>query len=106
VLVLLALLILVVIARGAAASRARSKAERRRKFTALTGYGPNALDLDGPRPAEPGPVNPTVAAAGGAVAGAAVASTVGHGDHAPPRRPGNTTPSRRRSLPPPIPAGC
>jgi len=79
-LVLLALLILVAISRNASAARAR--AERRRKFRTLTDYGRNEMDFEAPKAAEVNYVNPMVAAAGGAVAGAVVTDAVGHhGDH-------------------------
>ena len=77
-LVLLALLILVAIARSAGASKAR--AERRRKFRTLTDYGRNEMEFDAPKSAEVNYVNPMVAAAGGALAGAAVATAVNHHD--------------------------
>lgn len=83
-LVLLALLILVAISRSASAAKAR--AERRRKFRTLTDYGRNEMEFDAPKTAEVNYVNPMVAAAGGALAGAAVASAVSHHDdhgHAP-----------------------
>jgi Na+-transporting methylmalonyl-CoA/oxaloacetate decarboxylase gamma subunit len=83
-LVLLALLILVAISRNASAAKAR--AERRRKFRTLTDYGRNEMEFDAPKTAEVNYVNPMVAAAGGALAGAAVASAVSHHDdhgHAP-----------------------
>ncbi|WP_304441224.1 hypothetical protein [Caulobacter sp. UNC279MFTsu5.1] len=79
-LVLLALLILVAISRNASAARART--ERRRKFRTLTDYGRNEMDFEAPKAAEVNYVNPMVAAAGGAVAGAVVTDAVGHhGDH-------------------------
>jgi hypothetical protein len=79
-LVLLALLILVAISRNASAAKA--KAERRRKFRTLSDYGRNEMEFDTPKSAEVNYVNPMVAAAGGALAGAAVASAVSHhGDH-------------------------
>jgi hypothetical protein len=79
-LVLLALLILVAISRNASAAKART--ERRRKFRTLTDYGRNEMDFDSPKTAEVNYVNPMVAAAGGALAGAAVATAVSHhGDH-------------------------
>jgi hypothetical protein len=84
-LVLLALLILVVIARGASAAQARI--ERRRKFRTQTDYGRNEMEFEPPRTANVGYVSPMVAAAGGAVAGAAVASTVGHGHDDPAPAP-------------------
>jgi hypothetical protein len=78
-LVLLALLILVAIARNASASKARE--ERRRKFRTLTDYGRNEMEHDAPPlSAKVNYVNPMVAAAGGALAGAAVASAVNHHD--------------------------
>jgi hypothetical protein len=78
-LVLLALLILVAIARNAAASKAR--AERRRKFRTLTDYGRNEMEHDAPpASASVNYVNPMVAAAGGALAGAALATAVNHHD--------------------------
>jgi hypothetical protein len=84
-LVLLALLILVAIARGASAAQART--ERRRKFRTLTDYGRNEMEFEPPQTANVGYVSPMVAAAGGAVAGAAVASTVGHGHDDPGHAP-------------------
>jgi hypothetical protein len=91
-LVLLALLILVAIARGNSAAQAR--AERRRKFRTLTDYGRNEMEFEPPQTANVGYVSPMVAAAGGAVAGAAVASTVGHGhdDPAPAPAPAEHNP--------------
>jgi len=83
-LVLLALLILVAISRNASAAKA--KAERRRKFRTLTDYGRNEMEFEAPKSAEVNYVNPMVAAAGGALAGAAVATAVSHHDdhgHAP-----------------------
>jgi hypothetical protein len=77
-LVLLALLILVAISRNASAAKAR--AERRRKFRTLTDYGRNEMEFDAPKSAEVNYVNPMVAAAGGALAGAAVATAVNHHD--------------------------
>jgi Na+-transporting methylmalonyl-CoA/oxaloacetate decarboxylase gamma subunit len=78
-LVLLALLILVAIARNASASKARE--ERRRKFRTLTDYGRNEMEHDeAPQSAKVNYVNPMVAAAGGALAGAAVATAVNHHD--------------------------
>ena len=77
-LVLLALLILVAISRNASA--AKSRAERRRKFRTLTDYGRNEMEFEAPKSAEVNYVNPMVAAAGGALAGAAVASAVSHHD--------------------------
>jgi hypothetical protein len=79
-LVLLALLILVAISRNASAARAR--AERRRKFRTQTDYGRHEMEFDAPKTAEVNYVNPMVAAAGGALAGAVVANAVNHhGDH-------------------------
>ena len=81
-LVLLALLILVAISRNASAAKAQ--AERRRKFRTLNDYGRNEMEFDAPKAAEVHYVNPMVAAAGGALAGAAVATAVNHHDnHAP-----------------------
>lgn len=77
-LVLLALLILVAIARNASASKAR--AERRRKFRTLTDYGRNEMEHEAPYSAPVNYVNPMVAAAGGALAGAAIATAVNHHD--------------------------
>jgi len=78
-LVLLALLILVAIARNAQAAKAR--AERRRKFRTLTDYGRNEMEHDAPPlSAKVNYVNPMVAAAGGAVAGAVLANAVSHHD--------------------------
>lgn len=83
-LVLLALLILVIISRSASASRSRE--ERRRKFRTLTDYGRNEMEFDAeaPKSEHVSYVNPMVAAAGGALAGAAVTTAVSHGhdDHA------------------------
>jgi hypothetical protein len=82
-LVLLALLILVAIARGNSA--AQTRAERRRKFRTLTDYGRNEMEFEAPRTSTVGYVNPMVAAAGGALAGAGVATAVSHGhDHHAP----------------------
>ncbi|MBO9708924.1 MAG: hypothetical protein J7521_12005 [Caulobacter sp.] len=81
-LVLLALILLVIIARSAAASRAR--AERRRKFRTHTDYGRNEMELDEPKPASVNYVNPMVAAAGGALVGAAVSHAHDDHAHAPP----------------------
>jgi hypothetical protein len=78
-LVLLALLILVAISRNASA--AKSRAERRRKFRTLTDYGRNEMEFEAPQTASVNYVNPMIAAAGGALAGAAVASAVSHGHH-------------------------
>jgi Na+-transporting methylmalonyl-CoA/oxaloacetate decarboxylase gamma subunit len=70
-LVLLALIILVGVSRNA--SEARRKAERQRKYRTLTDYGRNEMEFDDPKPssAHVSYVNPFVAAAGGAAAGAA-----------------------------------
>jgi hypothetical protein len=78
-LVLLAVIILAAISRSASTSKA--KAERRRKFRTLTDYGRNDMELrDEPlSTAHVSYVNPMVAAAGGAVAGAALATAVSHG---------------------------
>lgn len=81
-LVLLALIILVGVSRNAAASRRR--AERQRKYRTLTDYGRNEMEFEqeqhAPASSHVSYVNPFVAAAGGAVAGAAVASAVSHHD--------------------------
>jgi hypothetical protein len=79
-LVLLALLILVAISRNASAAKARE--ERRRKFRTLTDYGRNEMEHDEAplQSAKVSYVNPMVAAAGGALAGAAVATAVNHHD--------------------------
>jgi hypothetical protein len=70
-LVLLALIILVGVSRSAAESRRR--AERQRKYRTLTDYGRNEMEFEDPKPASAhvSYVNPFVAAAGGAAAGAA-----------------------------------
>jgi len=83
-LVLLALLILVAIARNNSASQVR--AERRRKFRTLTDYGRNEMEFEAPKAATVNYVNPMVAAAGGALAGAAIANAVSHGHDAPAPR--------------------
>jgi len=83
-LVLLALLILVAIARGNSA--AQSRAERRRKFRTLTDYGRNEMEFEAPQTATVNHVNPMVAAAGGALAGAAIATAVSHGHDDPAPR--------------------
>ncbi|WP_304439005.1 hypothetical protein [Caulobacter sp. Root655] len=80
-LVLLALLILVAIARGNSAAQAR--AERRRKFRTLTDYGRNEMEFEAPQTSTVAYVNPMVAAAGGALAGAGVATAVSHGHDDP-----------------------
>lgn len=79
-LVLLALIILVGVSRNAAAARRR--AERQRKYRTLTDYGRNEMEYEQQAPASShvSHVNPFLAAAGGAVAGAAVASAVSHHD--------------------------
>lgn len=68
-LVLLALIILVGVSRNAAAARRR--AERQRKYRTLTDYGRNEMEFEPPSTANVSYVNPFVAAAGGAAAGAA-----------------------------------
>jgi hypothetical protein len=83
-LVLLALIILVGVSRNAAASRRR--AERQRKYRTLTDYGRNDMEFEQPAPASShvSHVNPFLAAAGGAAAGAGLASMFSrHDDHAP-----------------------
>lgn len=81
-LVLLALIILVGVSRNAAAARRR--AERQRKYRTLTDYGRNEMEFEqeqaAPASTHVSHVNPFLAAAGGAVAGAAVASAVSHHD--------------------------
>jgi hypothetical protein len=82
-LVLLALAILVAISRNASAAKAR--AERRRKFRTLHDYGRNEMEFEAPKSAEVNYVNPMVAAAGGALAGAVAANAFSHhGDHSAP----------------------
>jgi Na+-transporting methylmalonyl-CoA/oxaloacetate decarboxylase gamma subunit len=98
-LVLLALLILVAISRNASAAKAR--AERRRKFRTLTDYGRNEMEFDAPKSAEVNYVNPMVAAAGGALAGAAVATAVNHHDdhgHHDAHGHEDTAPSKPRPM--------
>ncbi|MFT4252086.1 MAG: hypothetical protein QM608_06350, partial [Caulobacter sp.] len=75
-LVLLALIIIVAISRNAA--KAKARAERRRKFRTLTDYGRNEPEFDTPKAADVAYVNPMVAAAGGAVAGAAAMAAFDH----------------------------
>jgi len=79
-LVLLALIILVGVSRNASAARRR--AERQRKYRTLTDYGRNEMEYEQQAPASShvSHVNPFLAAVGGAVAGAAVASAVSHHD--------------------------
>lgn len=81
-LVLLALIILVGVSRSASAARRR--AERQRKYRTLTDYGRNEMEYEqeqhAPASTHVSHVNPFLAAAGGAVAGAAVASAVSHHD--------------------------
>jgi hypothetical protein len=77
-LVLLALLILVAIARNASASKAQ--AERRRKFRTQTDYGRNEMEHEPVYSAPVNYINPMVAAAGGALAGATIATAVSHHD--------------------------
>ena len=87
-LVLLALIILIGVSRSAAASRRR--AERQRKYRTLTDYGRNEMEFEQEQQAPAAAhvsasdhgsyVNPFLAAAGGAVAGAAVATAVSHHD--------------------------
>jgi Na+-transporting methylmalonyl-CoA/oxaloacetate decarboxylase gamma subunit len=83
-LVLLALIILVGVSRSASAARRR--AERQRKYRTLTDYGRNEMEFEqeqhAPASTHVSHVNPFLAAAGGAVAGAAVASAFSrHDDH-------------------------
>lgn len=68
-LVLLALIILVGVSRSAAASRRR--AERQRKYRTMADYGRNEMEFERPESANVSYVNPFIAAAGGAAAGAA-----------------------------------
>ena len=68
-LVLLALIILVGVSRNAAASRRR--AERQRKYRTMADYGRNEMEFERPESANVSYVNPFIAAAGGAAAGAA-----------------------------------
>ncbi|WP_205691720.1 hypothetical protein [Caulobacter sp. 602-2] len=75
-LVLLALIILVAISRNAA--KAKERAERRRKFRTLTDYGRNEPEFDTPKSQDVAYVNPMVAAAGGAIAGAAATAMFNH----------------------------
>ncbi|MFY8210835.1 MAG: stalk-specific protein StpX, partial [Caulobacter sp.] len=74
-LVLLALIILVGVSRSVTASR--RKAESQRKYRTLTDYGRNEMEFEAP-PASThvSHVNPFLAAAGGAAAGAVAASAV------------------------------
>ncbi|WP_205685374.1 hypothetical protein [Caulobacter zeae] len=75
-LVLLALIILVAISRNAA--KAKERAERRRKFRTLHDYGRNEPEFDTPKSQDVAYVNPMVAAAGGAIAGAAATAMFNH----------------------------
>ncbi|MET3664464.1 stalk-specific protein X [Caulobacter sp. 1776] len=68
-LVLLALIILVGVSRNASA--ARRKAERQRKYRTMADYGRNEMEFEAPQSAHVSYVNPFLAAAGGAAAGAA-----------------------------------
>ena len=81
-LALLALLLVIAMARNASAGRAR--AERRRKFRTMQDDGRSDLDAEPAHaPVSQPYVNPMIAAAGGAVAGVAVAHAVHpeHDDH-------------------------
>jgi hypothetical protein len=99
-LVLLALIILVGVSRNAAASRRR--AERQRKYRTQTDYGRNEMEFERPESANVSYVNPFIAAAGGAVAGAAAMHAFdnhkadhdqGHGDQGGDQGHGHDAPA-------------